>query len=259
MIPSPPTYTVLVATYNEAENLPILVDQIVEAFKTAQISRTKQSVNVTRLFSQEPSYEILIVDDNSPDGTAKVFEELDIKVFPEVEMSIVKRSGKLGLGTAYIAGLEKVRGSFVIILDADLSHQPRHIVEMIKKQKEGDYDIVSGTRYSNGGGVIGWPLKRRLISCLSNQLVAALFSPPATDVTGSFRLYRRDVLKRICQEMNSVGYSFQCEAILRATKMQAKIANVPIEFVDRVYGDSCFNFNEAQSFLVNLAKLVWTL
>ncbi len=118
-------------------------------------------------------------------------------------------------------------------MDADFSHHPKFIAEMIAKQKEEDYDIVTGTRYAGDGGVYGWDLKRKLVSRGANLFADTVLRPGVSDLTGSFRLYKRGVLERVISETESKGYTFQMEMMVRAKGMGYKVAEVPISFVDR--------------------------
>ena len=118
-------------------------------------------------------------------------------------------------------------------MDADFSHHPKFIAEMIAKQKQGDYDIVTGTRYAGNGGVYGWDLKRKLVSRGANLFADTVLRPGVSDLTGSFRLYKRGVLERVISETESKGYTFQMEMMVRAKGMGYKVAEVPISFVDR--------------------------
>lgn len=179
-------------------------------------------------------WEVVVVEDSSPDGTYEVALELQA-LFGEDRMKILKRGGKLGLGTAYIDGLKRVTGDFVVLMDADLSHHPKFIPQMIAKQREGGYDIVSGTRYEGDGGVQGWDLKRKLISRGANFVSTLLLTPGASDLTGSFRLYKKDVLATIMPEVKSKGYVFQMEVIVVARAHGFTIGEVPITFVDREF------------------------
>ena len=113
-------------------------------------------------------------------------------------MVLKTRSGKLGLGTAYVHGLQFVTGNFVIIMDADFSHHPKFIPRMIELQRAGRYDIVTGTRYAGDGGVYGWDLKRKFVSRGANLFADVVLRPGVSDLTGSFRLYKRAVLQRVC-------------------------------------------------------------
>ncbi|VDN37414.1 unnamed protein product [Gongylonema pulchrum] len=186
-----PKYTILLPTYNERENLPICVWLIVKYMKEANFS-----------------YEIIIIDDNSPDGTLDIAKKLQDE-FGSEKIILRPRAGKFGLGTAYTHGLQYARGEFVILMDADLSHHPKFIPEMIKLQRHKNYDIVTGTRYAHGGGVCGWDLKRKLISRGANFLAQFLLRPGVSDLTGSFRLYRKEVLARLIADSVSKGYVFQ--------------------------------------------------
>jgi len=233
-------YSVLLPTYNERENLPIIVWLLVKYFTEADVE-----------------FEIIVIDDGSPDGTLEAAEQLQ-RIYGEDRIVLRPRAKKLGLGTAYVHGLKHARGEFIIIMDADLSHHPKFIPQMIAMQQEGDLDIVTGTRYSGAGGVSGWDLRRKLISRGANYLTQVLLQPGASDVTGSFRLYRRDALQRLVSSCVSKGYVFQMEMIVRATRLGYKIAEVPISFVDRVYGESKLGGSEIVNFTKGLLYLFAT-
>eukprot|EP00037_Helgoeca_nana_P006009 m.55768 g.55768 ORF g.55768 m.55768 type:complete len:210 (+) comp16915_c0_seq8:53-682(+) len=176
-------YSVLLPTYNERANLPLIVWLLVRAFeKEGQLEN-------------DEDFEIIIIDDNSPDGTIEIAKELQ-KLYGETHIKLRPRAGKLGLGTAYVHGLKHASGDFIFIMDADLSHHPKFVPEFIKLQKENDYDIVSGSRYISGGGVHGWDLKRKLISRGANYLTQVLLQPECSDLTGSFRYLAQHQPKR---------------------------------------------------------------
>ncbi len=231
------SYSVILPTYNERENLPLLVKLLSEEF-----------------INNEISYQIIIVDDNSPDGTFKVAEEIQ-EQYGVDKITLIKRSGKLGLGSAYRSGLEKANGTFIILMDADLSHQPKYIMTFIQRQKSGDYDIVTGSRYADGGQIVGWNFKRKLISKVANFVTRLLLRPPVTDLTGSYRLYKKNVIDQLMSDIKSTGYVFQMEIIVRATKMGYTISEVPITFVDRIYGVSKLGGKEIFLFLKGLVQL----
>lgn len=233
-------YSVLLPTYNERENLPIIVWLLVKYFGESGYK-----------------YEIIIIDDGSPDGTLEVAKQLQ-KIYGGDKILLRPREKKLGLGTAYVHGMQHASGNFIIIMDADLSHHPKFIPEFINKQKEGDFDVVSGTRYIGNGGVYGWDLKRKLISRGANYLSQVLLRPGASDLTGSFRLYKRSVLQKLVENCVSKGYVFQMEMIVRARQFNYTIGEVPISFVDRVYGESKLGGNEIVSFLKGLLTLFAT-
>jgi len=229
-------YSVILPTYNERKNLPIIVFLLNDSF-------TKNGLE----------YEIIIVDDASPDNTAEVAKQLQ-KVFTG-RIILKQRTGKLGLGTAYIHGLQFATGNFVIIMDADFSHHPKFIPEMIRVQAAKDYDIVTGTRYSGDGGVYGWDLKRKVVSRGANLFADTMLRPGVSDLTGSFRLYKKDVLEKVIAKVQSKGYVFQMELMVLAKSMGYTVAEVPISFVDRVYGESKLGPSE----IVEYAKGVLSL
>lgn len=190
------------------------------------------------------------MDDASPDGTLQVAKQLQNLYSPH-RIVLKPRAGKLGLGTAYVHGLQYARGNFIIIMDADFSHHPKFIAQMIGVQKEKDYDIVTGTRYAGNGGVYGWDLKRKLVSRGANLFADTVLRPGVSDLTGSFRLYKRDVLEKVISNTESKGYTFQMELMTRAKGMGYTVAEVPISFVDRVYGESKLGGDE----IVEYAKV----
>ncbi|KAK6202411.1 dolichol-P-mannose synthesis [Scheffersomyces amazonensis] len=230
-------YSIILPTYNERRNLPILIYLLSKTFEQHKIN-----------------WEVIIVDDASPDGTQDVAKKL-IDIFGKDHIQLRARAGKLGLGTAYVHGLQFVTGNFVIIMDADFSHHPEAIPEFIAKQKSQDFDIVTGTRYAGDGGVFGWDLKRKLVSRGANFLAATVLRPNVSDLTGSFRLYKKDVLAKIIDETKSKGYVFQMEMMVRARSLGFRIGEVPISFVDRLYGESKLGGDE----IVGYLKGVWTL
>lgn len=229
-------YSVIIPTYNEKQNLPIVVWLLARTFSENAID-----------------WEVVIVDDNSPDGTQEIAKQLQTLYGDRIVLR--PRPGKLGLGTAYVHGLESVTGDFVIIMDADLSHHPEAIPQFIKLQKTKDFDIVTGTRYRGDGGVYGWDLKRKLVSRGANYLASILLRPHVSDVTGSFRLYKKDVFQKLIEATKSKGYVFQMEMIVRARAMGFTIAENPISFVDRVYGESKLGGDEIVQYLSG----VWNL
>ncbi|NXG42927.1 DPM1 mannosyltransferase, partial [Psilopogon haemacephalus] len=231
-------FSVLLPTYNERENLPLVVWLLARTFE--------ESGN---------NFEIIIIDDGSPDGTQEIAEQLEKIYGSDKIVSCEIISVLLSSGTAYIHGMKHATGNFIVIMDADLSH---HVSRYFIKQKEGNFDIVSGTRYKGNGGVYGWDLKRKLISRGANFLTQVLLRPGASDLTGSFRLYRKEVLQKLMDKCVSKGYVFQMEMIVRARQLGFTIGEVPISFVDRVYGESKLGGNEIVSFLKGLLTLFAT-
>uniref|UniRef100_A0A1Q3FBS5 Dolichol-phosphate mannosyltransferase subunit 1 n=1 Tax=Culex tarsalis TaxID=7177 RepID=A0A1Q3FBS5_CULTA len=233
-------YSILLPTYNEKDNLPIIIWLIVKYMQESKID-----------------YEVIVIDDGSPDGTLEVAKQLQ-KIYGEDRILLRPRASKLGLGTAYIHGIEHASGNYIIIMDADLSHHPKFIPQFIELQRAHNYDVVSGTRYSGTGGVYGWDFKRKLISRGANFLSQLLLRPNASDLTGSFRLYKRDVLKELIARCKSKGYVFQMEMIVRARQLGYTVGEVPISFVDRVYGQSKLGGSEIVQFAKNLLILFAT-
>lgn len=202
----------------------------------------------------------MIIDDNSPDGTQSIVKDLQ-KIYPGKIVTSIQvlhtRPGKLGLGSAYIEGIQFCSGDFVILMDADLSHHPKYIPQFIQKQTETHADIVTGTRYRRGGGVFGWNLRRKLTSRVANFLASLLLNPDCSDLTGSFRLYKKEVLQVLMQSVKSRGYAFQMEVVIRARERNFSIAEVPIAFVDRIFGESKLGPNEIYTYLKGLWSLFW--
>jgi len=235
-----PKISVLLPTYNERDNLPIIVWLLVKYFTEADLT-----------------FEIIVIDDGSPDCTLDVAKELQM-IYGEEKIVLRPRAKKLGLGTAYIHGVKHAQGDFIVIMDADLSHHPKFIPEMLKTQMEGNYDLVSGTRYAMGGGVFGWDFMRKLISRTANYVAQVLLRPGASDLTGSFRLYKKEVLEKLVNSCVSKGYVFQMEMIVRARQQSLTVGEVPITFVDRVYGESKLGGNEIFGYLKGLLYLFAT-
>jgi dolichol-phosphate mannosyltransferase len=252
----PDKYSVILPTYNERKNLPVI---------TWLLARTFESNGL--------DWEIIIVDDASPDGTQEIAHQL-AKTYGEDKIVLKPRAGKLGLGTAYVHGLNFCTGTFVIIMDADFSHHPKFIPEFIKQQKLHNLDIVTGTRYASSpsppssaqtpvglgpGGVYGWDLKRKLVSRGANYLADTVLQPGISDLTGSFRLYRLPVLRDIIGRCTSKGYVFQMEIVVRARSLGYTVGEVPITFVDRIYGESKLSGNEIVGYAKGVANLWWNV
>jgi dolichol-phosphate mannosyltransferase len=234
-------YSVILPTYNERENLPIIYYLIDKTFQEAKLE-----------------YEVIIVDDSSPDNTLEVAQAIQ-KSYGEKHVTIVSRKGKLGLGTAYIAGLKAAKGDRVILMDADLSHHPKFIPQMVKLMDSSKSEIVTGTRYALGGGVYGWDMKRKITSKGANFLADFLLNPGVSDLTGSFRLYERRVLDEILPRIQCAGYAFQMEIIVRSKKAGFSVSEVPITFVDRIYGESKLGTKEIIMYVKGLLQLFFTM
>ena len=212
------------ATYNEIENLPIIVKEI---------------------FAHAPDADVLVVDDNSPDGSGDWVAE---QMKTEPRLKLLRRTGKLGLGTATVAAMQYAIENgydYLLNMDADLSHPPKYLPSMRGKAKEG-IDVVIGSRYVPGGGVEGWPLRRRLMSSGVNGYAKFMLGLKTKDNSGAFRCYKVETLKKLdFDKIISKGYSFQEEVLFRLRKVGATFAEVPIIFVDRRLGSSKINKKEA--------------
>ena len=213
---------VVIPTYNEKESLSILVEKIFSL--------------------RGPDLKIIVVDDNSPDGTGELAENL-AKKYP---IEAIHREKKMGLGTAYVEAFKKIlskmpEADYVIQMDADFSHDPVVIPRMFEKM--GNCDLVLGSRYVIGGGVENWDFFRRLISRLGNFYARLVLGLPYKDLTGGFKCFRRNVLENLnLGSLSSVGYNFQIETTYRAYQKGYRVCEIPIIFTERKAGVSKFNF-----------------
>jgi dolichol-phosphate mannosyltransferase len=229
---------VILPTYNEAAN----VARMVEALTALGAGLT-----------------VLIVDDDSPDGTGAIAESLAARS-PIVH--VIRRRGERGLGTAYLTGFrEAIRqgGERLLTMDCDFSHDPAAIPALLAAAE--DADLVIGSRYVPGGTISGWPPHRRLISKAANLFVHALFQLSASDCTSGFRIYRKPVVERIpWQRVRSTGYAFLVETLLWASRQEGvRVAELPICFRDREHGSSKLGWREAVLGARNLIRLWWEL
>ena len=207
---------IIIPTYNEYDNLPPLLQEI---------------------FSFAPATDVLIVDDNSPDGTGKLADQLHVE---NPQVNVLHRAGKLGLGTAYIAGFKyAVEHGYdaAFEMDADFSHDPRYLPDFLKKIENAD--LVIGSRYIEGGDTPNWSLLRRFISGGGNIFARFMLGIPVHDCTAGYRCYRREVLESIeLDTIEAQGYAFQVELAYRVYKHGFKIVETPIIFMDRRVGKS---------------------
>jgi dolichol-phosphate mannosyltransferase len=207
---------VVIPTYNESKNIVRIIDKI---------------------FSVHDEIDILVVDDNSPDGTGKLVKD---KMQESNRIHIIEREGKMGLGTAYLAGFRYAidKGyDYIMEMDADFSHNPEEIPNFLKYIQE--YDVVLGSRYIKGVNVVNWPLKRLLLSYFANLYTRVITGMDVKDATGGFKCFRASALSKInFDEVKSNGYSFQIEMTYRLWKKGAKVKEIPIIFVDRLEGES---------------------
>ncbi|MDH3268310.1 MAG: polyprenol monophosphomannose synthase [Ignavibacteria bacterium] len=224
---------VIIPTYNELENMPRLLPEVL---------------------SKNDEINILIVDDNSPDGTA-AFVENEMKNNKRIHL--IKRPSKRGLGTAYIAGFKYAlqnNYNFIFEMDADFSHDPNEIPRFLEEIK--DSDLVLGSRYKNGVNVINWPMRRLLLSWFANIYTRVITGLPVHDATGGFKCFRRKVLEAIdLDRVTSNGYAFQIEMNFKAWKKGFKVKEIPIIFVDRVKGKS----KMSRKIVREAVTMVWKL
>jgi dolichol-phosphate mannosyltransferase len=215
----PERVLVVVPTYNERVNLPLITPSIL---------------------LQDPRIEVLVVDDNSPDGTGQLADEL---AAANDRIHVLHRPGKAGLGKAYLAGFRWALDhgyDFIFEMDADFSHDPKFLPEFLKAI--ADADLVIGSRYKHGVNVINWPISRLLLSVGANEYARRITGLPLSDSTGGFKCFRRQVLEAIdFEQVRSNGYSFQIEMSFRAWKKGFRLLEIPIIFTDRVEGQSKMN------------------
>ncbi len=227
--------TVIVPTYNEKENLERLARHIL---------------------AQPIAPNLLIVDDNSPDGTGEIADALAAE-YPR-RVAVIHRAGKLGLGSAYIAGFRQAletQSAYIITMDADFSHPPDAIPALVAKGEQG-FDLVIGSRYVKGGRIEGWPPTRYLLSWGANTFAHLLLGLHAHDATGGFRCYRREVLASIpLDRIFSNGYSFLIEMLYYVQRGNWRIGEVPITFTNRTEGKSKVSSGEIWKALYTVGKL----
>ena len=208
---------VVMPTYNEAENISRIIPEVLK---------------------QDAVLDILIVDDNSPDGTARLAKDLQPQ-FPD-RIYLLERALKEGLGRAYVAGFKYALGQgydYILEMDADFSHNPSVLPQLLAAIKQAD--LILGSRYVNGVNVINWPLKRLLLSYGASCYTRFITGLPIKDPTGGFKCFRRQTLEALdLDKIHSNGYSFQIEMSFRAWKKGLRIKEIPIIFTDRVGGKS---------------------
>lgn len=227
---------IVIPTYNEKENLPLIVDSLLDL--------------------KIPDLNVLIVDDNSPDGTGDVADAL-VKKFPGA-ISVMHREGKQGLGTAYLEGFEyclRQGADQIVQMDADFSHNPKEVVNLLAGLKE--YDMVLGSRYVKGGSLDErWAVWRKGLSSFGNFYARVILHMPILDVTGGFRAWRRKTLQGIpLDRIKSQGYAFQVEMAYVTHLCGFTINEIPIYFADRARGDSKMSLN----IQIEAARRVWSI
>lgn len=224
---------VIIPTYNEKEGIEAIIRAVLD---------------------QKLGVDVLVVDDNSPDGTADLVKAMQTN---EPGLHLLKRSGKLGLGTAYVAGFKfAIENGYdaVFEMDADFSHDPLVLPQFLEKIQDNDF--VLGSRYVNGISVVNWPLSRLMLSYFASYYTRIITGMPIKDPTGGFKCFRTSVLKEInLDKVKSNGYSFQIEMNFKAWQKGFKYVEIPIIFVDRRYGKS----KMSKAIIREAVWMVWKL
>ncbi len=229
---------VVIPTYNERENI----------------------INILHaIFNLGEGFHVLVIDDSSPDGTAQIVKNLQLK-FPR-QLFIEERRGKLGLGTAYIYGFKWAIANgyhFIFEMDADFSHNPADLSKLYNACKYEGADMAIGSRYVKGGGVVNWPSNRIALSKGGSLYTRLITWMPVKDPTAGFVCYRKEVLETInLDEIRFTGYAFQIEMKFATWKLHFKIKEVPIIFQDRAYGVSKMNKGIVKEGILGVLKLRW--
>lgn len=233
---------IITPTYNEADNVEKLIREVLA-----------QEVN-----TPDVTLSILIVDDNSPDGTAEIVKRMQADpAFGPQKVHLISRAGKMGLGTAYVAGFKyglTLGFDYLFEMDADFSHDPEEVPNFLREIK--NFDLVLGSRYISGANVANWPLRRLLLSYYANKYARLVTGIKVYDATGGFKCFRREVLEAIdLDSIHSNGYSFQIEMNFRTWRKKFSIKEIPIVFVDRHAGTS----KMSKAIVREAMLLVWKL
>ena len=229
---------IIIPTFNELDNVPTLIPEVL---------------------SKNENIDILIVDDNSPDGTSD-FVQNEAENNPRIKL--IKREKKLGLGTAYITGFKyalKNNYNYIFEMDADFSHNPKMIPKFLKEIKK--YDLVLGSRYKEGVNVANWPMSRLMLSMFANIYSRVITGLPVHDATGGYKCFRKEVLEAINLDgVKSNGYAFQIEMTFKAWKKGFKIKELSIIFIDRVKGKSKMSRKIVREAIIMVWKLrLWSM
>lgn len=215
--------SIVVPTYNESGN----IEDLLQA-----VSQTLEGYD----------YEIIIVDDNSPDGTARIVQELAME---DDRIKLLVRSGKLGLGSAILDGFKMVKGNYFLMIDADLSHRPEDIKRLIDNRKGAD--ILIGSRYMKGGKIAGWSMKRKIISRVATRLVKLFFNLSVKDPISGFALYRKEIFNRLDGRLKPIGYKLLLEILVKSPGLT--VNEIPITFINRRAGKSKLKIDEILKFI----------
>lgn len=235
---------VIIPTYNEKENIALIIEAVLALSK---------------------DFDILVVDDGSPDGTAEIVKHLQRTLPPSGStLHVLQRTGKQGLGTAYIEGFRFALANgydFILEMDADFSHNPADLVRLYQACSDDGFDMAIGSRYVSGVNVVNWPMGRVLLSYFASRYVRLITGIPVEDTTAGFICYRRQVLRTIpLDEIRFVGYAFQIEMKFLAWKFGFKLKEIPIIFTDRTRGQSKMSagiFKEAVLGVIQITVQSW--
>jgi len=230
--------SVMTPVYNEKDNLETFINQVEQVLQEAG-----------------ETFEIIIIDDNSPDGTGELAEELATKYG---NIKVLHRPEKKGLGTAYKEGFNLTQGELIITIDSDQSHDPQALPRMIKKAKEADTDIVIGSRFTQGGSIEGRSFWRDLMSVTANRFIRTITAKNIKDWTSGLRVYKRQVWTNTMPHVECIKWDFQFESLYKSIKDGYQVKETPILFHERAGGTSKFNLNEAIYFVFSIFKILLT-
>lgn len=226
--------SLIIPTYNEAGNISRLINELFSVLKQTKLR-----------------CEIFVVDDSSDDRTAEC-----VSAIKNPNVHLLKRSHKMGIGSAYRYAFPKTSGDLIVIMDADFSHDPSALKSMLEAHDKSDSMIVFSSRYITGGEIVGWGTFRRTVSLVANGIARFILRLPNTDVTSSYRVYSREIFRKICEKSIADGFAFQVEAAFWCKKYSKKTQEIPIVFRDRTAGASKFNIHEILSFLLIICHYV---
>jgi dolichol-phosphate mannosyltransferase len=230
---------VIIPTYNERENIEAIIAAVL---------------------TQDTDFHVLIVDDGSPDGTAQIVKTLQASTWAG-RLHLLERAGKLGLGTAYIAGFKwgiEQRYDYIFEMDADFSHDPTDLPRLLAECREKGADVAVGSRYCTGGSVVNWSWDRIVLSRGASWYVQMILWMPVSDPTAGFIVYRREVLENIdFDQIRFIGYAFQIEMKYAAYRLGYRISEVPIRFKDREKGQSKMSLKIIREAILGVLQMRW--
>jgi dolichol-phosphate mannosyltransferase len=225
--------SIVIPTYNESKN----IIKILDSLRTA--------------LTRDMDAEIIVVDDNSPDGTGKTVEDYASSENPEYSIHVIRRENKLGLSSAIVTGIERAKGDAVVVMDSDMSHPPQTIPKMVEELQNPDCDIVVASRYVEGGSVSGWPFKRKLISKGATKIAQHGLGIKIKDPMSGFFAFKRHIVNNI--KFDAIGYKILLEILVKAKG--AKVKEIPYNFIDRTTGTSKLDFSVSVAYLQSVWKL----